>query len=66
MKDIFVEQFFVLINPVWDSSLVYTMTEFGQIHYLKISPNKNDLRVLTSEMLGESFHFVDQIKNAAR
>ena len=41
MKDIFVEQFFVLINPVWDSSPVHTMTEFGQIHYLKISLNNN-------------------------
>ena len=41
MKDIFVEQFFVLINPVWDSSPVHTMTDFGQIHYLKISLNNN-------------------------
>ena len=41
MKDIFLEQFFLLINPVWDSSLVYTMTDFGQIHYLKISLNNN-------------------------
>ena len=41
MKDIFVEQFFVSINPVWDSSPVYTMTEFDQVHYLKISPNNN-------------------------
>ena len=41
MKDIFVEQFFVLINPVWDSSPVHTMTEFGQSHYLKISLNNN-------------------------
>ena len=101
MKDIFLEQFFLLINPVWDSSLVYTMTDFGQIHYLKISLNNNMyahpglavssiimpgwvgasknnlasvilqstkkiLKVLTSGMLGESFHFVDQNKNAAR
>ena len=41
MKDIFVEQFFVLINPVWDSSPVHNMTEFGQIHYQKISLNNN-------------------------
>ena len=41
MKDIFVQQSFVLINPVWDSSLVYNMTDFGQIHYLKISLNNN-------------------------
>ena len=41
MKDIFVEQFFVLINPVWDSSPVHTMTEFGQSHYLKIYLNNN-------------------------
>ena len=46
MKDIFVEQFFVLINPVWDLSPVHTMTdsdlaEFDSIcqHYLKISLN---------------------------
>ena len=37
MKDTFVEQFFVLVNPIWDSSPVHTMAEFGQIHYLKIS-----------------------------
>ena len=41
MKDIYVEQFFVLINPVWDSSPVHNMTAFGQIHYLKISLNNN-------------------------
>ena len=41
MKDIFVEQFFVLTNPVWDSSPVHNMTDFGQIHYLKISLNNN-------------------------
>ena len=41
MKDIFVKQFFVLINPVWNSSPVHTMTDFGQIHYLKISLNNN-------------------------
>ena len=46
MKDIFVEQFFVLINPVWDLSPVHTMTDsdladFGQILYLKISLNNN-------------------------
>ena len=44
MKDIFVEQFFVLINPVWDLSPVHTMTDledFGQIHYLKISLRNN-------------------------
>ena len=35
MKDIFVERFFVLINPDWDLSSVHTMTDltdFGQIH----------------------------------
>ena len=41
MKDIFLEQFFVLINPVWDSSPVRNMTDFGQIHYQKISLNNN-------------------------
>ena len=41
MKDIFVQQSFVLINPVWDSSLVHNMTDFGQIHYLKNSLNNN-------------------------
>ena len=41
MKYIFVEQLFVLINPVWDSAHVHTMTDFGQIHYLKFSLNKN-------------------------
>ena len=41
MKDIFVEQLFVLINPVWDSSHVHTMTDFGQIHYLKTSLSNN-------------------------
>ena len=41
MKDIFVEQFFVLINPVSGSSPAYTMTDFGQIHYLKISLKNN-------------------------
>ena len=41
MKDTFVEQFFVLINPVWDSIPIHTMTEFGKIHYLKISLNNN-------------------------
>ena len=41
MKEIFVEQFFVLINLVWDSSPVHTKTEFGQIHYLKIFLNNN-------------------------
>ena len=35
------EQFFVLINPVWDSSPVHTMTDFDQIHYLKTSLNNN-------------------------
>ena len=39
MKDIFVEQFFVLINPVWNLSPVHTMAEsdladFCQIHYI--------------------------------
>ena len=44
MKDTFAEQFFVLINPVWDLSPVHTMTDledFGQIHYLKISLKNN-------------------------
>ena len=45
MKDIFVEQFFVLINPVWDlSPVVHTMTDltdFGQIYYLEISLNSS-------------------------
>ena len=41
MKDIFVEQFFVLINPVWELSPAYNMTDFGQIHYIKISLNNN-------------------------
>ena len=44
MKDISAEQFFVLINLVWDLSPVHTMTDledFGQIHYLKISLNNN-------------------------
>ena len=46
MKDIFVEQFFVLINPVWDLSPLHAMTDsdladFGQIFYLKISLNNN-------------------------
>ena len=34
IKDIFAEQFFVLINPVWDLSPIHTMTDledFGQI-----------------------------------
>ena len=104
MKNILVEQFFLLINPVWDLLPVYTMADlvdFGSIHYLEISLNndvythtsltvssiimagwvgasKNNLasvilqsttkisKVLTSGMLGESFHFVDQNKNAAR
>ena len=41
MKDIFAEQFFVLINPVWDSLPVHNTTDFRQIHYLKISLNNN-------------------------
>ena len=46
MKDIFVEQFFVLINPVWDLSPVDTITDsdladFGQILHLEISLNNN-------------------------
>ena len=44
LKDIVVEQFFVLINPVSDLSPVHTMTglaDFGQIYYLKISLNDN-------------------------
>ena len=41
MNDTFVEQFFVLTNPVWDSSPVHNMTDFDQIHYLKISLNNN-------------------------
>ena len=42
MNDIFVEQFFVLINLVWDNlSPAHNMTDFGQIYYLKISPNNN-------------------------
>ena len=46
MKDTFVEQFFVLINPVWDSSSAHTMTDsdladFGQLIYLNISLNNN-------------------------
>ena len=44
LKDIFVEQFFVLINPVSYLSPVHTMTglaDFGQIYYLKISLNDN-------------------------
>ena len=45
-KDIFVEQFFVLINPVWDLSPVDTITDsdladFGQILHLEISLNNN-------------------------
>ena len=99
MKDIFVEQLFVLINPVWDSLPVHTMTEFLPNSLLKISLNvnmyvdtglavssimsgwvgtsKNNLASIilestkkkkksSSEMLGESFHFVDQNKNVAR
>ena len=41
MKDIFVEQFFVLINPVLDSTPAHTITEFGQSDYPKISLNNN-------------------------
>ena len=29
MKDIFAEQFFVLINPVWDLSPAHTMTDLA-------------------------------------
>ena len=47
MKDIFVEQFFILTNPVWDLSLVHTMTDFVLIHYLKI-PLKNNMYTHTS------------------
>ena len=39
MNDIFVELFFVLINPILDSSPAHNMTDFGQIRYLKISLN---------------------------
>ena len=42
MKNILVEQFFCLINPVWDLLPVYTMADlvdFGRIHYLEISIN---------------------------
>ena len=39
MKDTFLEQFSVLINQFWDLVPVHTMTDFGQIHYLKISLN---------------------------
>ena len=40
------EQFFVLIYPVWNLSPVHAMTDsdfadFGQIFYLKISLNNN-------------------------
>ena len=46
MKDVFVEQFFVLINTVWDLPPIHTMTvsdltDFGQILYLKISLTNN-------------------------
>ena len=41
IKVIFVEQFFVLINPVRETSPAHTMTEFGQVNYLKISLNNN-------------------------
>ena len=41
MKDIPVEQFFVLINLVWDSSPAHTITGFGQIRYLKIFLSNN-------------------------
>ena len=41
MKYIFVEQLFVLINPVLDTLPLHNMTEFGQIHYLKIPLNNN-------------------------
>ena len=44
MKDIIVEQSFVLINPAYDLSPVHTMTDladFDQINYLKISLNNN-------------------------
>ena len=41
MKYIFVEQFFVLINPFWGSLPVHTMTDFGLIHYLKIYLNNS-------------------------
>ena len=41
MKDIFVQRSFVLINPVWDSSPVHNMTDFGQTHYLKLFLNNN-------------------------
>ena len=46
MKDILVEQLFVLINPVWDLSPDHTMTDsglpnFGQILYQKLSLNNN-------------------------
>ena len=47
MKDIFVEQFFILTNPVLDLSLVHTMTDFVLIHYLKI-PLKNNMYTHTS------------------
>ena len=55
MKDIFVEQFFVLINPVWDLSPVRTMTDgdlahFGQILSLKIYLNNNSTHTLVSSM----------------
>ena len=41
MKNVFAEQFFVLINSVWDSSPVNNMTDFEQIHFLKVSLNNN-------------------------
>ena len=47
MKYIFVEQFFVLINPVWGSLPVHTMTDFGPTHYLKIYLN-NSMYTYTS------------------
>ena len=52
MKYIFVEQFFVLINPVWDSSPVYTMTEFDQIHYLKFPGNN----IMYADILAWLYH----------
>ena len=44
MKDIFVEQFFALINPAYQSSPVHTMPDLidlGQIYQLKIYLNNN-------------------------
>ena len=41
MKDIFVEQFLILINLVWVSSPVHNKTDLGQIHYRKISLSNN-------------------------